>query len=81
MSPYLLSLLLPRAVSPSNPWGIPSGWTTADLNRQIRADERYPTHNLPERRAEEARLYWESVREGDRLEFESECRAAAEYVA
>jgi hypothetical protein len=80
VSPYLLALLLPRAVSPSNPWGVPRGFTTADLNRQIRADERYPTHNLPERRALEARLYWESVRADDAAEYASECAAAAAYT-
>lgn len=78
MSPYLLSLLLP--CSGNAAWGVPSRFTTADLQRQILADERYPTHRLPERIAAERRMYWESVRADDAAEYASEVRAAAEYT-
>jgi len=78
MSPYLFALLRSYP-TPVNGFA-PAGWTTADLDRSIKADERYPTHNLPERRALEAKLYWESVRADDAAEYRAECAAAAAYT-
>jgi hypothetical protein len=60
-------------------WGVPRDFTTADLHRQIRADERYNIRLLPEVQAADRRAYAESVRLDDAAEYASECAAAAAY--